>query len=258
MASHGLPQATPYHYKAFRLKVNQVGKYPTSWSLKKLPKTGVHALSSPCRTTSLLVLKESDGWIAYKSREKENTLSLKPNENGYWIFFLFFLLTFGLLLCFILPFCFSFLFSLFSSHFPFISPHFLFSFWSLSHPFWSHHTSGQREEIASPFPQIKGVTLPFPYFFFLFLNDIITTWLNMSHGIKSHTWLIVSHGIHATHVAQCEPFLFMPSVTLLRCHVTSPNLAICHPTPHASTNVKSRPPRNSTKFDVVAKFREMI
>ena len=76
----------------------------------------------------------------------------------------------------------------------------------------------------------------------------------MSHGIKSHTWLIVSHGIHATHVAQCDPFLFMPSVTLLRCHVASPNLAMCHPTPHASTNVKSRPPRNSTKFDVVAKF----
>ena len=75
---------------------------------------------------------------------------------------------------------------------------------------------------------------------------------------SSLTWLNVSHGIHATHVGQCESFLFMPSVTLLRCHVASPNLAMCHPTPHASKNVKSRPPRNLTKFDVVAKFQEII
>ena len=60
------------------------------------------------------------------------------------------------------------------------------------------------------------------------------------------------------HMAQCEPFLFMPNVTLLRCHVASPYIAMCHPTPHASKNVKSRPPRNQTKFDVVTKFREII
>ena len=71
MASH----KQSYHYKAFRLKINRVGKYPTSWSLKKLSKTGVHALSSPCRTTSLLVSKESDGWISYKSREVRRSLS---------------------------------------------------------------------------------------------------------------------------------------------------------------------------------------
>ena len=40
--------------------------------------------------------------------------------------------------------------------------------------------------------------------------------------------------------------------------MASPNLAMCHPTPHASKNVKSRPPRNPTKFDVVAKFRATI
>ena len=40
--------------------------------------------------------------------------------------------------------------------------------------------------------------------------------------------------------------------------MASPNLAMCHPTPHASKNVKSRPSRNLTKFDVVAKFRETI
>ena len=32
----------------------------------------------------------------------------------------------------------------------------------------------------------------------------------------------------------------------------------CDTTPHASKNVKSRPPRNPTKFDVVARFRETI
>ena len=74
-------------------------------------------------------------------------------------------------------------------------------------------------------------------------------------GFNSHTWLIVSHGIHALHVAQCEPFLSMPSFTFLWCHVASPLLAMCHPTPHVSKNVKSRPPQNSTKFDVVARFQ---
>ena len=115
MASHGLPQATPYHYKAFRLKVNQVGKYPTSWSLKKLPKTGVHALSSPCRTTSLLVSKESDGSIAYKSKEKEDTLSLKLGEQPSASPFPFFLSTFYFPLFYSLLLLF-FPFSPFSSH----------------------------------------------------------------------------------------------------------------------------------------------
>ena len=64
-------------------------------------------------------------------------------------------------------------------------------------------------------------------------------------------------------MANYEPFfqvdhMDLPSVTLLGCHVASPNLAMCHPTPHASQNVKSRLPHNSTKFDVVAKFRETI
>ena len=40
--------------------------------------------------------------------------------------------------------------------------------------------------------------------------------------------------------------------------MASPNLVMCHPTPHTSKNMKSRPPQNPTKFDVVAKFRETI
>ena len=65
------------------------------------------------------------------------------------------------------------------------------------------------------------------------------------------------------HMANCEPFIQVDhmallSVTLLRCHVASPYLVMCHPTPHTSKNVKSRPPRNLTKFDVVAQFRVTI
>ena len=65
------------------------------------------------------------------------------------------------------------------------------------------------------------------------------------------------------HMANCEPFIqldhmALPSVTLLRCHVASPYLVMCHPTLHASKNVKSRLPQNLTKFDVVAQFRVTI
>ena len=100
------------------------------------------------------------------------------------------------------------------------------------------------------------------------------------HFLKSHVWLSLFHSFsfiskflfmtsctqvshfepwdHATHVAQCEPFLLCQVSHLLRRHVASPYLAMCHPTPHVSKNVKSRPPRNPTKFDVVAKFCETI
>ena len=133
MASHGLPQANPYHYKAFRLTINRVGKYPTSWKLKKLPNTGVHALSSPCRTTSLLVLKKSNGWIFHDPREKEDVLSLKMKNKTYCIHFPFFLSTFAFPFCFIPSFCFSFLFlfsyltllSIFSSFSLLLIGHFL-------------------------------------------------------------------------------------------------------------------------------------
>ena len=158
------------------------------------------------------------------------------------------------------PFLFAFLFLFLISHL--ISLSFLLIFSSslvLFLPLFGESSFGQWEEIASSFPQTKMWLSLFPYLFFLFLYDIITHMASCEPwNFFSHTWLIVSHGIHVTHVAQCEPFIFMPSVTLLRCHVASPYLAMCHPTPHASKNVKSRPPQNSTKFDVVAKFRETI
>ena len=210
-------------------------------------------MSSPCRTTSLLVSKESDGWITYKSREKEDTLSLKPNKNGYWIFFLFFLLTFGLLLCFILPFAFLFFFSFLISFLFHFSSFSLFSF-HFSPPIWRTLHIRSKEEIASPFPQTKGVALTFPYFSLLSLfpyYDII------NHMASYGPWNSFSHTAH------CEPFLqvdhmALPSVTLLWCHMASLYLVMCHSTPHTSKNVKSRPPRNVTKFDVVAQFRETI
>ena len=105
------------------------------------------------------------------------------------------------------------------------------------------------------------------------------------HFLKSHVWLSLFHSFsfiskflfmtsctqvaHCEpwdsfpHMAHCEPFfqvdhMALPSVTLLWCHMASPYLSMCHPTPHASKNVKSRPPRNLMKSDVVAQFREKI
>ena len=76
---HGLswpPSSNPYHYKAFRLKVNQVGKYPTSWILWKLLQSDTHAKPSPRIAVSLLVPKTADGRIAQYFREKLDVLSL--------------------------------------------------------------------------------------------------------------------------------------------------------------------------------------
>ena len=113
----------------------------------------------------------------------------------------------------------------------------------------SNHSFGQKKEISSPFPQVSCVAINFPY---LFLISLFPFYDIINHMASCEPW-----DSFPTH-ANCEPFVFVPSVTLLWCHEASPNLAMCHRTPHASKNVKSRPPRNSTKFDVVAKFRETI
>ena len=49
------------------------------WSLSKTLETGSYALSSPSRTTLLLVAKESDDRIAGNFREKVELLSLKSH-----------------------------------------------------------------------------------------------------------------------------------------------------------------------------------
>ena len=161
------------------------------------------------------------------------------------------------------PFLFFFLFFLYELFFfLFLPPFFSFIFACLSFPLFLFLPSlcislllfealtvwVKRRKFPPPFlKQMCG--FPFSFFFFLFLFIFMTSY---------PTWLNMSHGIMPPHVAQCEPFLFIPSVTLLRCHVASPVLAMCHPTPQASKNVKSRPPRNPMKFDMVAKFHETI
>ena len=138
--------------------------------------------------------------------------------------------------------CRSFPFSHFSSHFLFSFGHFLSLFGATTH-------SVKRRKFPPHFlkshvwPSIFHLYSLFLYFLFY---DII------NHMASCEPW-----DSFPTH-ANCEPFLFVPSVTLLWCHVASPNISMCHPTPHASKNVKSRPPRNPTKFDMVAKFRERI
>ena len=143
-----------------------------------------------------------------------------------------------LFLCFILSFLLFFLCSShFSSHPLSFSPYFLLYLCISLLLFGALTVWVKRRKCPPLLPQAKCVAIHFLFIFFYFiipLYDIIT------------------------YMAQCEPFLFIPSVILLRCHVASPNLAMCHPTSHASKNMKSGPPRNPTKFDVVTKFRETI
>ena len=169
----------------------------------------------------------------YSLSKRKITRWLLHLHSSFHVFFSFVLF---------LPFFFSFFFSFIFSPFP----HFSLNF---SPPFWSIDRMGQKEEVFSPpsSSQLRG--FPFSFFFFYFIILFVTsypTWLNMSHGIMPPMWLNVSHSF------------FMPIVTLLRCHVASPNLAMYHPTSHASKNLKSGPPRNPMKFDVVTKFREKI
>ena len=141
------------------------------WSLRKLPKTGVYALSSPCRTTSLFVSKESDGRIFHDPREKEDVLSLKMKKKAFCIPFLLSHVWSSPLSY--PSFCFSFLYSHFSSHFSFTFSSFSpFSF-LFSPPIWRTLHIRSKEEIASPFPQTKGVAMHFPSLFLIFLKPLL-------------------------------------------------------------------------------------
>ena len=170
------------------------------WSLSKTPETGAYALSSPSRTTLLLVAKESDGRITYNSREKEVVLSL-----GFlhvWPLHLHsFSLTFSSFLFALL----SFPFSHFSSHPLSSSPHFLpiFSFHlPFSPPFWSTPHIRSKEEISSPFPLTICMAIKFPSLFLISLfpfYDIINHMAQYGPWNSfSHTWLIVSHSFKWT------------------------------------------------------------
>ena len=129
-------------------------------------------MSSPCRTTSLLVSKESDGRIAYNPREKEETLSLENEIQD--LLHLFFLLPFvSLFLLFysfsyfishLLLFLFSFLFL-----FLFISPHYLLSLLLSLLLFESLYVLDKMRKFPPHLPQAKHVALPFSILFFYFI-----------------------------------------------------------------------------------------
>ena len=180
-------------------------------------------MSSPYRTTSLLVLKKSNGRISHDSREKEDVLSLKPNENVYWIFFFssFLRLVFSFVLSFLLLF---FSFSLFS-FLIFLS--FSLLLWSFFSPFLEKSSFGQWEEIASSFPQTKVWLSFFHISFSYFLNDIITTWLHMGHGISFPTHgslcAILLSGPHG--FAKCHSFM-VPCGISSPCHVSSDTICL--------------------------------
>ena len=145
--------------------------------------------------------------------------------------FSFFLSTFPFGFCFIpslisFPICFSFF-----SHFSFFFSSFLPIFSFLS-SFLNHYTYETKMRKFPPhILQAKMCGYPFSFHFLLFRYLFFMT--SCTQVAHCEPW------DHATHVAQCEPFLLCQVSHLLRCHVASPHLAICHPTPHASKNVKS-------------------
>ena len=105
-----------------------------------------------------------------------------------WLLFYSFLLFFFVFLI-SLPISLSF-----SPHFSPFSP---FSF-PFSPPFWSTSHIRSKEEISSPFPLTKYVALNFPSLNPYFFISFMTSSTQVAH---CEPW------DHATHVAQCEPFL---------------------------------------------------
>ena len=74
---------------------------------------------------------------------------------------------------------------------------------------------------------------------------IFDTWHNLGHS--SHP--LTNHATCVTWVHVVDDF----------CHITCPSHAVLrHLAPGALKNMKFRLSRNSTKFDVVARFRETI
>ena len=166
-------------------------------------------MSSLRRTTSLLVSKESDGRIAYNTREKEDSLSLKMGEQTFCISFSFLPLHVFLSCSFspFFSFLFAYLFLFLISHLTSLSlsPHFLFSFSHFLSLFGATTHSVKKEKISSRFPLTICVAIKFPSLFLISLfpfYDIINqmaqcepwdsffhTWLIVSHSFKWTTWL---------------------------------------------------------------------
>ena len=129
-----------------------------------------------------------------------------------------------------LPFLPFFSFFSFLISFPFHFSSFSLLLFVIFSPFLEKALIRSNEAISSSFPLPICVANTFPFFFFLYLYDIITHMASCEPwNFFSHTWLIVSHGIHALHVAQCEPSLFnakchsleVPCGISIPCHVSS-------------------------------------
>ena len=136
---------------------------------------------------------------------------------GYFPFSSSLRLVFSFVLFFLLLF---FSFSLFSSHFPFISPHFLFSLFISLLQFGEHFTFGQRRKLPPHFLKPKVWLSFFHIFLFISLFPFMTSCTQVVHCEPWDSF---------PHMANCEPFFFMPSVTLFEvpsgisspCHVSS-------------------------------------
>ena len=161
---HSWPSTSnPYHYKAFRLKVNQVGKYSTSWSLLKLQLFGVHKI--PLRAPTLVLeLSNLDRQKAGKSFFSLSLFIIFLPFSLYELLPFLFLFSFSFF-----PFLlfYSFLFShlIFSSFLLLISPfslHFLSLFGATTH-------SVKRRKFPPLLPQAKCVASQFPFFFLYFI-----------------------------------------------------------------------------------------
>ena len=199
--------------------------------MSKTPKTGAHAKLSSRSAALLFGPKKSDGRIAYNSREKEDSLSLrKSNLKLLDIFFFFPSPPRFLFLCFIpsffaflsFPFLVSFSHHFFSSflflflfHFSPFSPFSLY----FSPPFRALTVWVKRRKFPPLLPQAKCVAFPFSFLFFYFIILFMTsytTWLNLSHEIMPPIWLNVSHSFYA----KCHT-LEVPCGIPNPCHVSS-------------------------------------
>ena len=108
---------------AFRLKIIQVGKFPTSWNLTKLQDFGTHAYLSIRGSTLPFALTKTHGPIFVDLREKRNPFICFSLSLMFVLFFFFYLLSSSFL--FFYFFLLSFLSTEFDPVLSFFFPYFL-------------------------------------------------------------------------------------------------------------------------------------
>ena len=106
-APHGLNELQHQKTLKKKCKTSRI-KTPTSRSLSKTPETGAHAKLLSRRAALLFGPKKSDSRIAYSSREKEDSLSLRKSNLKLLDIFFFLLPHVFFSFVLFLPFRFSF------------------------------------------------------------------------------------------------------------------------------------------------------